>query len=38
LCGDASRARAELDWRPRIDFAALIREMVDADLARERVS
>jgi len=38
LCGDASRARAELGWRPRIDFAALIREMVDADLARERVS
>ncbi|MFM7280916.1 MAG: GDP-mannose 4,6-dehydratase [Planctomycetia bacterium] len=38
LCGDASRAREELGWRPRIDFAGLIREMVDADLERERVS
>jgi GDPmannose 4,6-dehydratase len=38
LCGDASRAREELGWRPRIDFATLIREMVDADLERERVS
>jgi GDPmannose 4,6-dehydratase len=38
LCGDASRAREELGWRPRIDFANLIREMVDADLERERVS
>lgn len=33
LCGDATRARRELGWRPRIGFADLVREMVDADIA-----
>ena len=34
LVGDASRARAELDWRPRVSFTDLVAMMVDADLAR----
>ena len=41
LLGDASKARRELGWTPRISFAELVREMVDADLTlatRERAS
>lgn len=34
LCGDSSRARELLGWRPRVDFDTMIRSMVDADLAR----
>jgi GDPmannose 4,6-dehydratase len=34
--GDAARARAVLGWRPEISFEALVAEMVDAQLARER--
>ena len=36
LLGDASRARAELDWTPRTDFEELVREMVTADLMLAR--
>lgn len=36
LVGDASRARAVLGWEPRIGFDALVREMVEADLAALR--
>jgi GDPmannose 4,6-dehydratase len=36
LCGDASRAQAALGWAPEVSLEALIREMVDADLARMR--
>ena len=32
LVGDASKARAELGWAPEVDFAALVRIMVDAEL------
>ncbi len=32
LEGDASRARRELGWRPRVGFRELVREMVRADL------
>ena len=32
LCGDASKARAALDWRPTVGFAELVTMMVDADL------
>ena len=37
LLGDASRARQELDWSPRISFDELVREMAlhDFRLARE---
>ena len=31
LLGDASKAKAKLGWSPRISFADLVREMVDAD-------
>jgi GDPmannose 4,6-dehydratase len=36
LLGDASRARTELGWAPRVSFEELVREMVDADLALAR--
>ena len=36
LVGDASKARRELNWVPDVDFAALVRMMVDADLERHR--
>jgi len=32
LVGDATRARTELGWEPEVDFEALIRMMVRADL------
>jgi GDPmannose 4,6-dehydratase len=35
LIGDASKARQKLGWKPRTDFDALVRMMVDADLAQE---
>jgi GDPmannose 4,6-dehydratase len=34
LVGDASRARRELGWEPRVSFENLVRIMVDADLER----
>jgi len=34
LCGDASKARQVLGWKPETDFSSLVREMVDAELAR----
>ncbi len=36
LCGDATKARHRLGWRPRIGFRELIEMMVDADLERVR--
>jgi GDPmannose 4,6-dehydratase len=35
LVGDASRARAELGWRPTVSFEGLVARMVDHDLALE---
>jgi GDPmannose 4,6-dehydratase len=32
--GDASKARAELGWKPSVGFEELVRRMVEADLAR----
>jgi GDPmannose 4,6-dehydratase len=32
LCGDASKARARLEWAPSVDFKELVRIMVDADV------
>ncbi len=34
LIGDASKAGSALGWHPEIDFPALVRMMVDADLER----
>jgi GDPmannose 4,6-dehydratase len=34
LIGDSSKARDRLGWEPTVDFATLIRLMVDADLER----
>lgn len=36
LCGDSSKAREKLGWRPKVSFRELIEMMVDADLARVR--
>ncbi len=33
LCGNSDRIRARLGWEPQVPFEALIRMMVDADLA-----
>ena len=35
LCGDASRARNELNWAPECSFDQLVERMVAADLQRE---
>ena len=32
LCGDASKARRELGWQPRVSFRDLCRMMIEADL------
>jgi len=32
LMGDASKAQRQLNWKPRYDLEALVREMVAADL------
>jgi GDPmannose 4,6-dehydratase len=32
LCGDASKARQKLGWKPRVNFVELITMMVEADL------
>ncbi|MHC4606653.1 MAG: GDP-mannose 4,6-dehydratase [Planctomycetota bacterium] len=34
LCGDASRARRVLKWKPKVSFPKLVKMMVDADLER----
>src|SRR4051812_8210249 len=34
LLGDATQARAKLGWTPQVDFTALVRMMVEADLER----
>lgn len=34
LCGDATKARKVLGWKPEINFASLVREMIDAEMAR----
>jgi GDPmannose 4,6-dehydratase len=36
LCGDASRARQSLGWKPTVDFERLVKIMVESDLALAR--
>lgn len=36
LLGDASLAREQLGWRPRVDFKGLVKMMVEADLVLAR--
>ncbi len=36
LIGDASKAHADLGWKPEVGFTELVRMMVDADLERLR--
>jgi GDPmannose 4,6-dehydratase len=35
LTGDASKAREQLGWKPKVDFPELVRMMVEADLEME---
>ena len=35
LIGDPSKARATLGWTPEVDFVALVKMMVDADIERQ---
>jgi len=37
LVGDASRARKELGWEPKVRFRELVQIMLQADLEREGV-
>lgn len=37
LCGDGSKARAVLGWRPRVHFRELVSLMLEADLQAEEV-
>ncbi|MDQ7821556.1 MAG: GDP-mannose 4,6-dehydratase [Candidatus Eremiobacteraeota bacterium] len=34
LCGDASKARRDLGWQPKVNFDSLVAMMVDADMER----
>ena len=34
LIGDATKAQKALGWTPEVDFTALVKMMVDADMAR----
>jgi GDPmannose 4,6-dehydratase len=36
LCGDATKARAKLGWKPTVGFRELILMMVEADMANRR--
>jgi len=38
LCGDASKARDVLGWKPEISFEDLVLEMVDHDIGKPRFS
>ncbi len=37
LMGDATKARDELGWEPKVDFEELVRRMYESDLAEESV-
>jgi len=34
LLGDSSKARKELNWKPKINIKMLVKEMVDAELLK----
>jgi GDP-D-mannose dehydratase len=38
LCADPRRARYELGWKPEVDFPALVRMMVQADLSAQALT
>jgi GDPmannose 4,6-dehydratase len=38
LIGDATKARKNLGWKPKVNFKELVKMMVDADLAKAGVS
>jgi len=38
LIGNASKARTQLGWTPTVDFAGLVKMMVDADIERLRAA
>ena len=36
LLGDATKARTELGWEPKVDFMSLVNMMVESDLSMAR--
>jgi GDPmannose 4,6-dehydratase len=34
LCGDATKARQTLNWKPEVSFTELVTMMVEADVQR----
>lgn len=36
LCGDASKARRLLGWKPKVSFEGLVKMMVEVDLEKVR--
>ncbi len=32
LLGDPAKARSKLDWRPRVTFGGLVKDMMDSDI------
>jgi GDPmannose 4,6-dehydratase len=36
MVGDASKAREKLNWKPSVNFEALVRMMAQSDLKRAR--
>jgi GDPmannose 4,6-dehydratase len=36
LLGDSTKAQTKIGWKPTVDFATLVRSMVDADEALAR--
>ena len=38
LIGDPAKAKATLGWKPEVDFIALVKMMVDADVARHSLA
>ncbi len=37
LCGDASKARAKLNWKCKISFRELVKEMITSDLKKNNI-
>jgi len=36
LLGDPTKAKTKLGWKPKVDFSALVKDMMDSDIALMR--